>query len=38
MRTVDSNGNGELSTEEFTSFLAKMMSASRPASRRARLR
>ena len=25
MRTVDSNGNGELSTEEFTSFLAKLM-------------
>jgi Ca2+-binding EF-hand superfamily protein len=22
MRTVDTNGNGELSTEEFTSFLA----------------
>src|SRR6478735_4482871 len=26
MRTVDSNGNGELSTEEFTSFLARLMS------------
>ena len=25
MRTVDTNGNGELSTEEFTSFLAKLM-------------
>jgi hypothetical protein len=25
MRTVDSNGNGELSTEEFTSFLARLM-------------
>jgi hypothetical protein len=25
MRTVDSNGNGELSTEEFTNFLAKLM-------------
>ena len=26
MRTVDSNGNGELSTEEFTNFLSKLMS------------
>ena len=41
MRTVDSNGNGELSTEEFTSFLAKLMtgvqtglSASRPRDHR----
>ena len=25
MRTVDANGNGELSTEEFTSFLARLM-------------
>jgi hypothetical protein len=25
MRTVDTNQNGELSTEEFTSFLAKLM-------------
>lgn len=25
MRTVDTNNNGELSTEEFTSFLAKLM-------------
>jgi len=25
MRTVDSNGNGQLSTEEFTSFLARLM-------------
>ena len=25
MRTVDTNGNGELTTEEFTSFLAKLM-------------
>ena len=25
MRTVDTNGNGQLSTEEFTSFLTKLM-------------